>query len=234
MNSSNILLSGSEYFMLNKVLMKKIGINATLILSELINYETANKGIGYFRINLNQISENTTLSIFKIKNSINKLYKKKIIDAVVKNNEIVDIKIEHTKILNIITSTMKKDSEMLSNKKKTAIKHTRFKKPLLEELRNYFLEIGELDESEIMFDYYESKGWKVGRSPMKCWKSAARNWIRRLNKKTKFPDFYDKKLELSLGNDVEKVSKYHNHLRQLGWTSTYSPSSGITWKKKTK
>jgi hypothetical protein len=28
-------------------------------------------------------------------------------------------------------------------------------------------------------DFYESKGWKVGREPMKDWRAAARNWARR-------------------------------------------------------
>ena len=26
------------------------------------------------------------------------------------------------------------------------------------------------------FDYYESKGWKVGKSPMKDWKASVRTW----------------------------------------------------------
>ena len=51
--------------------------------------------------------------------------------------------------------------------------------------------------------------------------------------KNDFPDFYDKKLELKLGNDIETLSKYHKHLKKLGWASTYSPSSGMTWRKKT-
>ena len=28
-------------------------------------------------------------------------------------------------------------------------------------------------------DYYESKGWLVGRSKMKDWRAAVRNWERR-------------------------------------------------------
>jgi len=27
-------------------------------------------------------------------------------------------------------------------------------------------------------DYYSSKGWKVGKSPMKDWKAAVRNWLK--------------------------------------------------------
>jgi hypothetical protein len=34
------------------------------------------------------------------------------------------------------------------------------------------------DQAERFWNYYESKGWKVGGSPMKDWKAAARNWLK--------------------------------------------------------
>ena len=46
-----------------------------------------------------------------------------------------------------------------------------------------------------------------------------------------FPDYYDRQVEKQIGNDSETLSKYHNHLKKLGWKSAYSPSSGITWRK---
>lgn len=36
-------------------------------------------------------------------------------------------------------------------------------------------------ESESFVNFYESKGWMVGRSKMKDWKAAVRNWISRSN-----------------------------------------------------
>lgn len=57
----------------------------------------------------------------------------------------------------------------------------RFAKPSLVDIKNHGLEIklspGECDR---FFDYYESNGWKVGRNPMKKWKSALVNWKRRV------------------------------------------------------
>ena len=42
-----------------------------------------------------------------------------------------------------------------------------------------FLEAGSTeDEAMTFFDYYTANGWKVGRSAMKDWKAAARNWLR--------------------------------------------------------
>lgn len=41
----------------------------------------------------------------------------------------------------------------------------------------------DLTQSEKFVDYYTSKGWLVGKSPMKDWKSAVRNWKRNLTDK---------------------------------------------------
>lgn len=57
---------------------------------------------------------------------------------------------------------------------------TRFTPPTQNEIFLYMLEKG-LDskqESEKFFDYYSSKGWVVGKSKMKDWKAAVRNWLK--------------------------------------------------------
>jgi len=51
-----------------------------------------------------------------------------------------------------------------------------FKKPTLEELKQYSTEIGYNLDCQLFLDKYESKGWVVGRSPMKDWKAAVRTW----------------------------------------------------------
>ena len=43
-------------------------------------------------------------------------------------------------------------------------------------------------------DFYESKGWMVGKTPMKDWKAACRNaekWDRWARQKPKHPFVYD-------------------------------------------
>ena len=49
----------------------------------------------------------------------------------------------------------------------------------LEEIMDYCLEQGFRIDVDRLFDYYSSKGWKIGNSPMKDWKAAVRNWARR-------------------------------------------------------
>ena len=58
------------------------------------------------------------------------------------------------------------------------ISTTRFKKPTVEEVKDYCKERNNSVDAQQFFDYYESKGWKVGKSPMKDWKSAVRTWER--------------------------------------------------------
>ena len=61
----------------------------------------------------------------------------------------------------------------------------RFEKPTVEEIDAYCKERVNRIDAQGFFDYYESKGWVVGKSPMKDWKAAVRNW-ERMDKDTGF------------------------------------------------
>lgn len=54
----------------------------------------------------------------------------------------------------------------------------RFVKPTLEEIRAYCQSRQNGVDAERFYDYYESNGWRVGKSPMKDWKAAVRTWER--------------------------------------------------------
>lgn len=56
---------------------------------------------------------------------------------------------------------------------------TPFKKPSLEEVKSYCLERGNKVNPQRFLDFYESKGWKVGKNPMKDWRAAVRTWEQR-------------------------------------------------------
>lgn len=53
---------------------------------------------------------------------------------------------------------------------------SRFTPPTLEEVRAYCQERGNKVDCEKWFDFYESKGWYVGKNKMKNWKAAVRTW----------------------------------------------------------
>ena len=75
-----------------------------------------------------------------------------------------------------------KDKDKDKDKVKDKVKKA-FKKPNLDECREYFVEkkyINARYEAEKFFDFYESKGWMVGKNKMKNWHNAGGNWNRRV------------------------------------------------------
>ncbi len=70
----------------------------------------------------------------------------------------------------------KEEKKLREKKKKVEIEKT---KPTLEEAQIYFLEKSFTEiEAQRFFNYFESNGWLVGgRTKMKDWKAAARNWM---------------------------------------------------------
>ena len=49
-------------------------------------------------------------------------------------------------------------------------------RPTPQEVQAYALTIGFKLNGDWFCDYYESKGWLVGRTPMKDWRAAVRTW----------------------------------------------------------
>ena len=61
----------------------------------------------------------------------------------------------------------------------------RMARPSVEEISEYMREKGETDsdnEAQAFFDYYDSKGWLIGKTPMKRWRSAVGTWLRNKQK----------------------------------------------------
>ena len=56
--------------------------------------------------------------------------------------------------------------------------YTKFQKPTPEEIKQYCLERHNDIDPNQFFDFYESKGWKVGDAPMRNWQAAVRTWER--------------------------------------------------------
>ena len=64
------------------------------------------------------------------------------------------------------------------NDKKENTKRKTFSKPTVEEVKAYCSERKNNVDAEKFCDFYESKGWKVGKEPMKDWKASVRTWER--------------------------------------------------------
>lgn len=80
-------------------------------------------------------------------------------------------------------------SEQVSNNrtKKQSNKETKkqvFIRPSLDDVREYIAQNYLPVDPERFFDYYEANGWKIsGKSQMKDWKAAVRNWSHREQEK---------------------------------------------------
>ena len=51
-----------------------------------------------------------------------------------------------------------------------------FKKPTLDEVKNYCILRKNNIDAEAFIDFYESKGWQIGKEIMKSWKACVRTW----------------------------------------------------------
>lgn len=109
------------------------------------------------------------------------------------NNKNQPLSIKH-KIENINTSEDKSSSVFIQKK-------TNFKKPTIEEVDAYCKERKNGIDAQKFFDFYESKGWLIGKTKMKDWKAAVRTWETKERERRTFeaarelipkPSLYDK------------------------------------------
>lgn len=54
-----------------------------------------------------------------------------------------------------------------------------FQKPSMDDIRAYCISRGNNVDPEQFFNFYESKGWTIGKSPMRDWRAAVRTWEKR-------------------------------------------------------
>ena len=148
-------------------------------------------------INIDLIYKKGTKSIEERRIMINGIPISEKVDTY-KQNEIYPIS-EKTEDNNTSINTTSNNKEKIYKKETTTKK---FKKPTLEELKKYCKEKGYEIDCEYFIDYYESKGWVVGKSPMKDWKASVRTWVRN-NKK-----FNNSKKDIALpewfGKEIKK------------------------------
>lgn len=82
--------------------------------------------------------------------------------------------------------------------------------PKLEWVKEYCQERKNNVDAEKFFDFYESKGWKVGKEKMKDWEASVRTWER------------EKKTETKSGYDLYRTTKRSNYdFEQLEYESKH-------------
>lgn len=98
--------------------------------------------------------------------------KKKSITEDNKNNNVINVITDVTKITD---NDNVNDNDNVIKEKKIK-KRKVFQKPTIEEIQQYCTDRKNNVDAERFYDFYESKGWKVGKEPMKDWKACVRTW----------------------------------------------------------
>lgn len=79
-------------------------------------------------------------------------------------------------VTDTVTDTVS-DTDTVTDKKSNKSNKI-FTPPTVEEVRSYCQERNNKVDPEGFIDFYESKGWFIGKNKMKDWKAAVRNWER--------------------------------------------------------
>jgi predicted phage replisome organizer len=74
---------------------------------------------------------------------------------------------------NVLSCNTEIEIEKEKDKKKS---NSRFTPPTTEEVKDYCRERKNQVDAERFIDFYESKGWMIGKNKMKDWKAAVRTW----------------------------------------------------------
>ena len=148
-------------------------VNEQVTKQALNKYQTSSKHVPY----INNINNTNSINLAKqeiSKNEKKLIFRNSIFDEVQES----DLKVE-------LETEIKKEKKLREKKKKideaplSSRAQSRSQRPTLEETQIYFLEKSFPEiEAQRFFNYFESNGWLVGgRTKMKDWKAAARNWM---------------------------------------------------------
>lgn len=202
------------------------------------NVDTVKAAMKLFKdIGLIQVLENGELYLTQLKNMIGSETK----DAIRKRKERERIQgVDNVHILSENCPPEKEiekdkdiDKELntdIENKevKTSTKKHSRFIPPSLEEIHEYCNERGNNVDPQAFMDFYESKGWYVGKNKMKDWKAAVRTWER--NNTNGFQNGYNNRGSRSstaekLDNDYDMMKNWANseHREEFTYPS-YDPN----------
>ena len=107
------------------------------------------------------------------------------------NSEKVNVYIKELNVdINKKNADIGTQSKVKKSKEKKSIvnigdKSPKFKPPIFQEVLDYCEERNNIVDPQAFIDFYESKGWMIGKNKMKSWKAAVRTWEKnRSTKKT--------------------------------------------------
>ena len=97
------------------------------------------------------------------------------------------------------TNVYKQEQEQEQEQERGKTRTRAFTPPTIEEIAEYCQSRGNGISAERFFDHYSANGWKVGKTAMKDWKAAVRNWEKN--------EFREKKEIASHGWDYDQLAE---------------------------
>ena len=157
-------------------------------------------------------------------NSANNVHKQII--SLIQDNLSDETKFKGNAVINSLLPTDLQIGKVIKKKKEISeennleensiAKRPRFLKPTIEEIYEYMVEKEfefAKDESKLFYNFYESKGWKVGKNPMVIWKSSVATWMINYYKRNK--------IETSKISRLEKIQQSHASFEEINWDEVY-------------
>jgi len=195
------LLSSSAFLVLNKELARQIGLKESVLLADLISkeeYFIANGMTdGWFFNTEANIEQDTTLTPFQQRKCLKTLKKHQIVETKRRGVPAKQyFKINEQLVVKFLNNLSLRKCTTINKNKVITIHNKYFNKPTTFEVQDYCKLRNNNIDAEAFIDFYESKGWMVGKNKMKDWKSAVRTWERREVKKP------------------QSMSKIHQHLQK--------------------
>jgi len=185
---------------------KQVGLKGAVLLADLISkeeYFIANGMTdGWFFNTEANIERDTTLTSYQQRKVLKTLKKYEIIETKRKGIPAKQyFKINEANLLKILSCeeteglVVKKLNDLSETKlttinknKEIKINNKLFKKPSINDVELYCIERDNKIDAISFVNFYESKGWMVGKNKMKDWRACIRTWeMRAKNKKTYAP-----------------------------------------------
>jgi hypothetical protein len=187
------------------------------------NYRGKLIEVGQTLTGLDLLSKEVGLTIQQIRTSLSKLKSTNEITIKTSSKGTI-IQVVNYKKYQIVTNQIT-DEQQTNNKQVTTNKNVKkeknenntFTPPSAIEVLDYCIERKNFVNAETFIDFYESKGWMVGRNKMKDWKACVRTWEK---SNTEQPKQQKKEFVFSNceGMTQEEINQYAKDLKEFRLT----------------
>ena len=182
------LLSSSAFIIFNKELARQVGLKEAILLADLISkeeYFIANGMTdGWFFNTEANIEKDTTLTPYQQRKCLKTLKTSLVLETKRKGIPAKQyFKINELQVIKLLNNLSATNLTSINKNKQIKIINKLFTIPKISEVESYCLERKNNIEAESFINFYDSKGWMVGKNKMKDWRACIRTWEMREKKK---------------------------------------------------